>query len=477
MLAISVEFLHGTFRAGSPDDIAMTGNEDPGEWPPSPARLFSALVSSDGTGTRTRVTDGSELEELESLSPPTIVAEPRGSVSVGSLRPRFVVADERHTDNKSGMTSAVQEYVGRTNTLVRPSPRLSPRVPRVIYVWPDAQLDEGTVAALRARCARVAYLGCSDSPARVRVLESSESSLAAEGGWRPDESGRVALPVPFPGFTRALDAAFERWQTGPARRSWTVSRRVRYRGPDDAAAPSPKPTVFWLRLGSSLPGRWVLPVTETFRSAVLDRCQRVAGAAALPPVLLGHGFDATGFQHVHWLALPDVGFQHSSGRIHGLAVWLPVDASPDALALVAEAVRGLKELVLPGRFLASVEGYGGESRPLAATPHRWSRRSRRWVSTFPVVHERWTGKRGPGHEEIESWFVHAGIRCRVVDFKNSPVPILRGSPRLRPDEVHRKGRARLPFSYLEVVLDRQIEGPVMIGRGRQFGLGLMLPGD
>ena len=470
MLAICVEFLHGTFRAGSPDDIAMTGNEDPGEWPPSPARLFAAVVSSDGTGTRTRVTDGSELVALESLPPPNIIAEPRSSVSVRPLQPRYVVHDKRHGD-------AAQEYVGRTNTLVRPSPRLSPRDPRVIYVWPDAHLQEGAVAALRLRCARGAYLGCSDSPVRVRVMDSSELSAEVEEEWRPDESGRVALPVPFPGFTRALDAAFELWQTGPVRRSWTVTRRVRYRAPDDASAPSPRPTVFWLRLGSSLPGRWVLPVTETFRSAVLDRCQRVAGAGSLPPVLLGHGLDGTGFQHVHWLALPDVGFQHSTGRIHGLAVWLPPDAGPDVPALVAEALRGLKELVLPGRFQASVEGYGGERRPLAATPHRWNRRSRHWVAAFPVVHERWTGKWGPGNEEMESWFAHAGVRCRVVDFKSSPVPILRGSPRLRPDEVHRKGRARPPFSYLEVVLDRQIEGPVMIGRGRQFGLGLMLPGD
>jgi CRISPR-associated protein Csb2 len=45
MLAITVTLLHGTIRAGSPDDTILAGGEPTGEWPPSPARLFSALVA------------------------------------------------------------------------------------------------------------------------------------------------------------------------------------------------------------------------------------------------------------------------------------------------------------------------------------------------------------------------------------------------------------------------------------------------
>jgi CRISPR-associated protein Csb2 len=46
MLAISVELLHGTFRGASADDTAFMGVDgDSGEWPPSPARLFAALVA------------------------------------------------------------------------------------------------------------------------------------------------------------------------------------------------------------------------------------------------------------------------------------------------------------------------------------------------------------------------------------------------------------------------------------------------
>ena len=64
MLAISVELLHGTFR-GDPDGTANTGQLTRGEWPPSPTRLFAALVAADGTRDRCRVTDGAELAWFE----------------------------------------------------------------------------------------------------------------------------------------------------------------------------------------------------------------------------------------------------------------------------------------------------------------------------------------------------------------------------------------------------------------------------
>ncbi len=55
MLAVSVEFLHGTFR-GDPDGTANTGRLTWGEWPPAPFRLFAALVAADGTRERCTVT-------------------------------------------------------------------------------------------------------------------------------------------------------------------------------------------------------------------------------------------------------------------------------------------------------------------------------------------------------------------------------------------------------------------------------------
>ena len=61
MLTVTVRLLHGTIRAGTPDDTVLAGGDPVGEWPPSPARLYSALVAADRTGPRCTGTTGEEL--------------------------------------------------------------------------------------------------------------------------------------------------------------------------------------------------------------------------------------------------------------------------------------------------------------------------------------------------------------------------------------------------------------------------------
>jgi CRISPR-associated protein Csb2 len=476
-LAISVEFLHGILRAAGPEDIAITGLAEPGEWPPSPARLFSALVAAAGTGGRCAVGDGSELAWLEEAEPPLIIADPAGDQHVlrSNVLPRFVVVDKRHEDPKTRQTRSVHEYVARNSETVRPGTRMAPRTPEVTYVWPGLSPRPEQLAPIVARAARVSYLGCSDSPVRLTVSTAPPQDRH-DGQWIPDERGVHVMPVPYPGFTRALDDAFERWLMGPVRRAWLPTRVVRYAGPGEAPrSPGPQPTTLWFLLEPPVSGRFALALTETLRAATLDLYERFAGGD-VPPVLHGHGYANTGRNHAQFLALPDVGFPNSSGRIHGVAVWLPSDAEPETAAKLRVALNNLATLVRPGWFETAVRPHGGERRPLAGSPRRWGGPSSHWISALPAIHERWSSP-GPGKDEVERWFRHAGFECRVLGCRSSTVPMLTGSVRLHPDLVHRKGRSRHPYSFFEVRLDREIRGPVVIGRGRQFGMGLMAPGD
>ena len=147
---------------GSSEDVAITGQPDPGEWPPSPARLFAALVAADGTRDRMRVTDGSELRFLEELPPPIIEADPPDDVPGSPIRARYVVLNET-------ARQSVQEYVARKATAARQGTRRSPRNPTVRYIWPDAELPAETLAALERRAMRVGYLGWAYSPVVVSV--------------------------------------------------------------------------------------------------------------------------------------------------------------------------------------------------------------------------------------------------------------------------------------------------------------------
>ena len=153
MLAISVELLHGTFR-GDPDGTANTGGLTRGEWPPSPARLFAALVAADGTRDRCRVTDGAELAWFERLPPPIIHAHARPCHEL--LHGRFVAqhASNFVRNNKTKELHVHQEYVGRIGVPNRDGVRVAPRDPRVVYAWSVESPPQEIVYALQLRAAR-----------------------------------------------------------------------------------------------------------------------------------------------------------------------------------------------------------------------------------------------------------------------------------------------------------------------------------
>ena len=315
MLAISVEFLHGTFR-GDPDGTAVTGGLTRGEWPPSPARLFAALVAADGTRQASRVTDGHELVWLEGLPAPAIHAQSEPCHQV--LQQRFVVAHGGRSDKTH------HEYVAREGALHRPGVRVAPSNPLVVYRWNVEPPDEETLDSIRRRAARVGYLGAADSPARVRV--STEMPCGAVGEvFIPDSKGDIRISVPRPGHVGVLDRMYDAWQERgasmtrsqfPALLHWAT-----YRSPGVGDVTDRGKVVAWLRLHPAVSGRRIAGVTALFKEAVLSRHQRMHGEP--PGILHGHGFMRSGYELARYLALPDVGYPRSRGRIHGLALWLP----------------------------------------------------------------------------------------------------------------------------------------------------------
>lgn len=480
MLAVTVRLLHGTIHAGTPDDTVLAGSEPTGEWPPSPARLYSALVAADGTGPRCTVTTGEELVWLEGLGPPLIGASVPEAVVSSALEPRYVVVDER-------AEGAVQDYPARAAKKVYPGAKLAPREDTVVYVWPDAEPTTIHRRALAYRAARIGYLGCADSPVTVSVSDGPVNVPADT--WRQDNRGSSVLPVPYPGFLEALDRAYLAWSAGEAmRRSWIPTRRVRYRAPshnDDGGIARSTRQVIWLRFDRSISARRVLEVTETLKAAVLDHLQRLLPGEELPSVLHGHRSPGERGSQADFLALPDVGHRYATGRLFGAAISLPGDVDPLLVQQVRTAAVHLTsgELARRGSPSAAMGGlrvkvavYGGERRPWAAVPRRWLRPSRSWVSATPVVHERWSKWR-PGVDEVARWCRHAGLpeEVSVTEVCFSEHPLITGGVDLAPSLVFRSSRDRHPYSHLMVRFDRPVQGPLVLGRGRQFGMGLLAP--
>ncbi|MDE0666797.1 MAG: type I-U CRISPR-associated protein Csb2 [Acidimicrobiaceae bacterium] len=473
MLTISVEFLHGTYRA-DPDGSAIGGRAERGEWPPSVARLLAAFVAADGTGEWCRLTDGSELEFLEALGAPVIHAD--ADPFHQSLCERFVVKASRRT---ADMKHTHQEYPARKGDEVRPGVRVTPRSPKVAYVWDDAE-PRDFLHALRLRAARIGYLGCADSPVRLRVdAESSGADLSGLHAFRPDTSGTCMISVPRPGHhLTALDAAFEAWlEQGPAvgRSQFPALRNlVAYAGPEDVVGDDePGRVIAWLRLHQSIPGRRIAEVTAVLRAAVMERYQRLYGDPP-PRELHGHGYEGTGYEIARYLALPNVGFGRSDGRIHGLAVWLPRTSDAETVERTRGAARSI-DVLTASNLTVQVAPWQGETKPLAATPRRWRAASRVWVTAVPAVHERY-GRLNLA--EIRRWCVHAGLP-EPVSARSARVPLIKGALDLHPTQVH-PGRSddtasRKPYSHVELRFREAVRGPVVVGGGRSKGFGLCVP--
>lgn len=465
MLTATVEFLHGTYRA-DPDGTAHTGRLSHGEWPPAPSRLFDALVAADGTGERCRHTDGSELGVLETAPCPSIEASTQAHHQ--QLNDRFVVL-QRGGPAKNQQ----QEYVARTAALVRPGVRVTPRVSTVRYRWP-LEIGGRELRALQVRAARVGYLGCADSPVRVRIEQLSDDAASRVEVFVPDETGDVSIGVPVPGRIQVLDAAFAAWMehgTSVGRSQFpALSTKIRYRSPSSGIRASANGRVIAaLILRPAVSGRRVAAVAATFKAAVLQRFQELHNEEP-PSILHGHGFDSTGYDLARYLSLPDVGHEHARGRIHGVALWLPSECDEALGTEAREAVHSIRRLV--GRGVnVNAEVWNGQRRPLAARPSRWTRPSRRWVTVFPAVHERHVPLT---LEELGRWCRHAGLP-RPVSFRSSRSPLLKGGTSLAPTEVHRPGKSQRPYSHVELLFDEPVVGPVVIGSGRQRGLGLCLP--
>ena len=465
MLAISVEFLHGTFR-GDPDGTAVTGELTRGEWPPSPARLFAALVAADGTRQASRVTDGHELIWLEGLPAPAIHAHPESCHQ--KLQPRFVVAQRGGPAKKTH-----HEYLAREGALHRPGVRVAPRNPLVVYRWNVEPPNEGTLDSLERRAARVGYLGASDSPVRVRVVTEMPRGAVSEA-FVPDPEGDIHIRIPRPGDVDVLDRMYDAWRERgasvtrsqfPALLHWAT-----YRSPGGHELTDRGEVVAWLRLRPAVSGRRISEVTALFKAAVLDRHQRIHGQP--PAVLHGHGFARSGYDLARYLALPDAGYPRSRGRIHGLALWLPPGSDRVQRRKAHDAAVAIDVLV--GRGIeASVEPRGDEERPWAANPRRWRGPSRIWVTAFPAIHER----RGiAGLAEAARWCRHAGLPDPVA-FRSCRTPLLPGAVDLAPVEVNRPGRPALPYSHAEFRFAEPVAGPVVVGAGRQRGFGLCVPVD
>jgi CRISPR-associated protein Csb2 len=474
MLALRCQLLGDTFEGGAPDDPGAP------EWPPSWMRLYSALVAVADHAVPSEV---ALLEKLEKLKPPAIVADPPALADAPEM------AFERQAwvpTNKVEGKDTATTLPGRKNG-ARSWARFVPRSRDIVYAWDDDALSESERALLASLCRRVPYLGRSTSPVIVEVVESG---LPEEGVLVPSSSqeeatadpGLPTYPVrtPFNGALAALRAAHERKVAGKAGDPWAIGAYVDYR---PLVRQSHVPTirgpyrelVIFALEGPQRDGRHAVEFTDLFRKAVMANLPR-----QLPAV---HGHGPGDAPRCAFLALPFVGHRHADGHIIGLAVAVP-ELEPADLrdlwwALGATAERGLSSPSLGQFSLRRLTPLEQRRAPLALQAWRWCRPSDTWVTAYPAVLDRFVKDRTEIPELIRQTIRNSGFP-EPTEFQSALRPFdgtVPGALDLAPWETTRPGHKEgfRPYRHLYLRFAVPVQGPVVIGSMRHYGLGLCVP--
>ncbi len=457
--AIEVHFLTGRYVATSHNDRRA------GEWPPHPARLFSALVAAWAEPEEADPEERKALEWLEGLGAPAIAASeavPRRTVShfvpvndaavisrslqerraaevyeasdrvhealaasVGEVTPAVVVlqnrlASKRNVANATGRTgktppsTAVAMLPEGRRKQERTFPSMVPDEPCVTYVWSNCTAD-AAAPALDPLLERVTRLGHSSSLVSCRVAPSPpEPTLVPVA----DGSGTLVRTIRR-GHLAELERRFARHQGYlPRALPYTAERY-------QAVLESPAETLLW----PDTVGEWIVfelahdcrsfPVTRGVELASAMRAAILAHAEdPIPEEMSGHQRDGrpTLLPHMATVPIPHVASAHADGRMLGIALSVPNSMGGMSRTALHRAIglwerttlddhgcrQGDMTLALGSRGQVRLRRVAGISELISLRPTVWKGPSPRWVSATPVALPRHPGSLTRGNPAVRA---------------------------------------------------------------------------
>lgn len=559
MLTMRVELLTGRYVATAYNDRRTA------EWPPHPARLFSALVATWANADEPDAAERTALEWLERAGAPLIRASTCAErdvmthyvpVNDTTVLPDLSLARARllecehevekvlvavsATEAVGGNTAALarklerarkksdaqrQKLRERTASAVavgrrtdagvkaaegllpggrlrqpRHFPSVTPEVPVVELTW-SADPPPEVRAALAGLGSRVIRLGHSSSLVNCAVVERA----GGDANWCPDEDGQELLRVPLPGQLERLEAAFELHGEIEPRVLPCRFERYRHGAPGMTSEPAPRPVlgddwiVFRRAGGPAFHATRAVDVAYAVRGALLSFADDPP-----PETISGHREDGSPARrpHVAVIPLPFVGHEHADGRLLGVAIVLPRNLPPSDRQAVLRAVGRWEEAsrledeetpIVPVQLGAAgvleLERIAwGEAGLSGLRSSTWCRPSKVWMSATPVALDRNPGhlrardpvKAAAAHREAEGVIAHA---CQNIGLPE-PVAVtvlpsitMPGVTKAQqfPPFPPRDGGPRRVKVHVRVEFPVAVCGPLILGAGRYFGLGLMRP--
>jgi CRISPR-associated protein Csb2 len=464
-----------------------------GDWPPSPGRLFQALVAGAGPAQALPAPAAAALQWLE-RQPPPLLAAPRATRGQAVL----LYVPNNDLDAKGGDPAEVSNLrVGK-----EVQPWLLPAGAALTYAWPILAGEEEAATALLPLCQQLYQLGRGVDLAWAtgEIVERAglERQLAAGGRllWRPDAEplpDTLRLACPCPG---TLESLTRRYQSGEARFGVEGSgkdRQTLFQQPPQpllallAYGQLPARRLFDLRQPAAPEAfapvnlRQIAPFTEAVRDHLAARLTAALPTAAAPIDHLLRG-QPQGGQHPNpadrprLLALPSIGHTHVDQAVRRLLIEVP----PSCPLTVDDLAWGLSGLQLPAAahrpavLLVPAEEEG------MLRHYGSAEAARAFVTITPIalpIHP--TAGEDPRTDPgtlhaLQRALHHAGIHTPLQDLTLQREPI-HGHGRPAADHAPDTRFAADALWHAHLVFAAPLRGPLVVGNGRFVSLGLLAP--
>lgn len=494
MLALRFTFPTGRYHA---NPWGRHVNEGDVAWPPEPWRLLRALIA----------TWHHKLANQEQADEQLFVALLE---QLAASPPHYTLPPANHSHTRHYLP----QWKARDTSLVFDAFAAVDRQSPLYCIWPDVELSEEQLGLLDTLLENLGYLGRAESWVEARRVDDPPEPNCVPGdeavdkttgevfgevvelqaplspaayserrqhflsGKKPPKKLVVTLPEQWLNAlcVESVDLQKAGWNLPPA------ARKISYVRPMNALRPvrRPRQTILptvkaarFLVVGKPLPRvEESLRIGELVRRAVMSRFGRDKnGNYRAPPQFSGHGLP-TDNRHEHAFYLPwDA---DGDGRIDRVLIHVPAGFGAEA----RHAIEGLCRIWQPGghewRLILESIGDDHPAEPL-------SLKSLTWKSLTPYLHP-WHAKKGFGVEE------QLRRECR-----ERGLPELIDLERHESIEVGRRQRRSIYFQRFRAKRGLQqpdrlggfwwltfaepVEGPLALGFGCHFGLGLFKPTD
>ena len=487
-LLIAVRFHEGRYHGQADRFHGADG------WPPSPSRVFQALVSGAARGATLPLEDRRALEWLERLDPPRIAAPP---VRRGRAVKLYVPNND--LDAKGGDPDKVGDI--RIDKHWRPC--FFDADEPVLYVWnfDSGASEAGGVCAIAARLYQLGR-GVDPAWATAEILSSDEAArlLTAHPGVLRQPTGPGEVAAPEGGTLASLidrhrRARFVTEGTGrKTKQLFAQPPRPRFRqiGYDTP----PRRLHFELRRGTGFAPRPLATAASLITSLRDAAAKRLTEAlpdrsALFEILIIGRGAGPRDPERrIRIMPVPSIGFEHVDPSIRRVTVEVPVD-SPIRIDDLEWAFAGLELTRLgtgttgPGRLVSTEDSRMAERfmgcarmfRSISAVALSAARRRPLETSgkAAKSADERSREEARAAGAVIQA-LRHAGVRNRPSQIQVQREPFQRRG--VRAEHFAPGSRfSKHSLWHVELRFQEAIAGPLLIGDGRFCGLGLMQPVD